>query len=329
MTPGEVAWLLLALLGFVGSAIYSGMETGLYTLNRVRLHILAHEGHRAALVLRRHLQHPTAMLTTLLIGNNIANYMGTAGVSVLLEKAGYNDWQTIGLNALLVTPLLFVFCEVLPKDLFAAHTDRLTYRMANLLDASRKVFRFTGLLPLISAFSDRLVRRLRDESRIAALHPRRQVTTLVLEGAGRGLLSEEQTSMVERVMALAGRTVRDEMVSWERVNWVSLSDPPQRLWELSDRSGQSRFPVLDSRGHVAGVVNVIDALHHDRAGCPPIEMLMRPVLLLPPSLSLRTALNRVQATGEPMAVIVEGDRPRGIVTVKDLVEPITGELANW
>ena len=86
-----VIWGMI-LFGFFGSALYSGMETGVYTLNRVRLHVLDHQGRRDAQRLRRLVDQPTGLLGTLLISNNLTNYVGTAGVGLLLERAAYGEW---------------------------------------------------------------------------------------------------------------------------------------------------------------------------------------------------------------------------------------------
>ena len=76
-------WSVMMALGLAGSAIYSGLETGAYSLNRVRLQVLSHKNNKAARLLERLVTRPVLLLSTLLIGNNLTNYMGTAGLTVL------------------------------------------------------------------------------------------------------------------------------------------------------------------------------------------------------------------------------------------------------
>ncbi len=322
-------WLVVMLLGLTLSSLYSGLETGMYSLNRVRLHILEHQGHAAAAALHRLAGKPTVLLSTLLIGNNIANYLGTAGLAVLLEGAGLTDTEIVIANVLIVTPLLFVFGETLPKDLFARYSDRLVYRFAGVLSVSRFLFTCTGLLPVVALFSEMVSRLLHSRQQIQIFHPKRQVGVLVKEGVGLGLLSDDQSAMVERVLALHEHTVADEMIPWERVVKVKLDDAPARLWELADRSSNSRFPVLDAQGQVRGIVSVNDALLHPRSACPPIAQLLKPTETLPHDQPLLPALRRLQHSHVGLAVVLKHQRPVGIVTVKDLVEAITGELASW
>ena len=330
MTTGQITfWVAVMLAGFIGSATYSGMETGTYTLNRVRLQVLADRGRRSAVALRKLLDKPSTLLATLLIGNNVANYCGTAGLAVLLEAAELSDWQAIVLNTLLVTPLLFVFGETLPKDLMAAHSDRLIYPLSPVLRVSRWVFTLTGIVPVVRLFSYGAMRLIGRGGDAAVFAPRRRVEMLVREGVGHGILSDEQSAIVDRVLRLNERQVRHEMIPWERVITVRLSDPPAKLWELADRTSRSRFPVLDHGGKVVGVVSVIDALMHRRDTCPPIGTLMTKPDTLRPDRAVRPALRHLQRSGSSFALVMDHDRPVGLVTVKDLVEPITGELTSW
>ncbi len=329
MTPWAVGiWALVMVAGLTGSALYSGLETGAYSLNRVRLQILAHQGRRTAKILSRLLHQREALLSTLLIGNNVSNYMGTAGLAVLLQWWGVNDWQVVVFNVVIITPVILVFGETLPKDLFAAYGDRLMYRFAGFLRGSRQVFLWTGLLPVVLAFSH-LLSRVTKGGRVTAYHPRRQVHVLVKEGVGQGFLSDAQSAMVERVLELSGRSVADEMVAWANVVKLNLHDPVAKLWQLADRTSFSRFPVVDESGAAVGLVRVRDALVHEPTACPPITDLMTPVVKLDIKTPLREALSTIQARRLAMAIVTRQKKPVGIVTVKDLIEPITGELVSW
>lgn len=327
----QILWLGLMLLGFAGSALFSGLETGAYSLNRVRLQIYHHQEHAAARTLRQMLDQPTELLTTLLIGNNATNYLGTASLAVILQGYNFSDWTAILLNTLIVTPMLFVFGETLPKDLFAAYSDRLMYRLAPVLQGTRRLFTWTGLVPLIGVFTRVLMAGMGQSGQMRPFHPRRQVQVLVKEGVGYGLLSDDQSAMVERVLELGDRSLRDEMVPWKQVETIRADAPPAMLWELADRSSHTRFPVLDGRGQVVGVISVMHALlHHQPETCPPIRQLMHPVTELPATTPLRRGLTELQRRRIPLVIVTDSHgHPVGLVTMKDLIEAITGELASW
>ncbi|MEM1108493.1 MAG: CNNM domain-containing protein [Planctomycetota bacterium] len=317
------------LLGFGGSALYSGMETGAYTINRVRLHVLADRGERTPVALRRLIDRPASLLATLLIGNNVANYLGTAGLAVILESMAFSDWQSILLNTLIVTPLLFVFGETLPKDTMAAHSDRLMPPLTPILTGSRWLFTFTALVPIVQMFSAGVLRLMNQPPGDQVFPARKRVEMLVREGVGHGLLSDEQSAIVDRVLQMGDGTVRQEMIPWASVLSVNVGDPPRRLWELADRTSRSRFPVIDSAGEPVGLIDIFDALQHSPDTCPPIHNLMTDTHTVDIHTPLRQALQRFQNESLGIAIVTENDLPVGVVTVKDLVEPITGNLSSW
>lgn len=328
-TSAFIFWSIATLVGFAGSALYSGMETGTYRLNRIRLQNRAHRGERSATFLRDMIANPPVLLGTLLIGNNIVNFLGTASLTRLFDGWGMTDTQTIIANILIVTPLLFIFGETLPKDMFGAHADRLMYRLAPVLNVSHFVFRWAGLLFVINSFTRVMFRMLGDRRGTAAFHPRRQVEILVKEGVGYGLLTDDQSAIVERVMSLSKRKVEDEMVHWEDVQTISPDADAQSIWSMAERTSRSRFPVVDGDDKVIGILHVMDALRQGRDHCPEVRDIMREALQIKNTLPLRKALRTMQHKHFALAIVMEDGSPVGVVSIKDLVEPITGELASW
>jgi len=324
-----IFWLALSMVGVVASGLFSGLETGVYSLNRVRLHLLSHRNNRSAQIMEKMLSNPGPMLATLLIGTNIATNLATSAMGVLFKSQSLGDWQIVGAVVLIETPLLLVFAETLPKDLFAAHADRLVYPFARPILWLKQLFAFTGLLPLITAVSHLCMKSLGGAESRSLTHPRRLMAKLVKEGLGRGLLSDEQSAIVERVMALADRSVADHMTPWDEAITMKVDATPQELWALAEEHSHKRLPVVDSAGAVAGVLDVTEAMLHDKDACPPIGQLISPAHVLPSCLGLREALRQMQDDSGPLAIVSDGDKPLGIVTVKDLIEPITGELPNW
>jgi len=325
-----LGWAAVMLLGFAGSAMYSGLETGAYSLNRVRLHVRAHQHDRPAERLRREVDNPARLLSTLLIGNNIANYIGTAGFAVILAARGFNDWQAILINVAVLTPALFVFGETLPKDLFAAHADRLMYRSWWMLTLSRWVFTAVLLSPAVRAFSAVVIRLMGRGGAEVALGPRRQVHAFVQEGVGHGLLSDEQSALVDRVLALSGQRVHERMVPWRTVTRVDASADANAVRAVAARTPHTRLPVVGKDGRVAGVVSLMEALAHEGDQAPPIAGLMHTPLRLSPDDPVYPTLRRMQRDRVALAVVEDAaGRPLGVVGIKDLVEPITGRLRAW
>ena len=325
-----ILWYAAVLLGLAGSAMFSGLETGIYTLNRVRLHVLAHTPRSNAAVLERLIDRPNRLLGTLLVGNNIANYAASLAIAALLDQAGYRGWSQVAINAAILTPMLFIFGEVLPKDFFRSHTNRLTYSFARPLRWLQRLLTWTGPLPLIDGVSWLLGRLLGAGERGAdMLHPRRVMTRLMKESVGHGLITPYQSDMIDRVLQMGRLRVRDVMTEWAGVTAARTSQPPEAVWALADRVPYTRLPLLDRAGEPIGLLDVADVLMHEPERCPPLQELARPLARIQPDASCRAALLTLQQHRTSMALVIENHRPIGLVTTKNLVEPIVGELDVW
>lgn len=329
MPDAMLFWVILMMLGFLGSALFSGMETGAYRLNRVRLYVYSSQGRSSAKSLERIVAKPSSLIGTLLIGNNLCNYVGTAGLGVILATFELPVWQAVLINTVLVTLVLFIFGETLPKDLFAAHCDRLMYPLAKLLVFLRALFTWTGILPIVVAISA-LAIRIVGKAEGGALTPRKRVEQMVREGAGVGLISVEQTELAQRALALSKRRVLAECTPWQQVLKVSERTDRTQLCAMVETSPRSRMPVVDGRGKIMGVVDMIDALLVDKDAAQPVREAMHPAVYLPGSTTVREALAQMQREHIGMAIVTRADgKPAGVVTMKDLVEPLTGEILNW
>jgi len=122
------------------------------------------------------------------------------------------------------------------------------------------------------------------------------------------------------------------MIPWSGVATVSIDDPlATRLAWIAARH-HTRFPVLDPSGQPVGVLSMIDALLEPKQ---PTEKLLQPAFECPADMSVPEALSKMRTQHQALAIVTEispedgTKRPVGIVTLKDLVEPLTGELLAW
>jgi len=325
------SWIILAAVFIVASGFYSGSETGAYCINRIRLRLRADTGDRRAVMLRRLLADEQGLLVSVLIGTNLSNYLTTVCVAYIFTTHYFAEGRAELYTTLIVAPVIFVFGEVLPKNLYQRHADRLVRGSMWPLVGSYFVCRALGLIGLLKGINRVLIRALSpsetDESEL--VHPRQEVVALLREGLGHGVLSEQQSLSVERVMRLQHVRVGHAMIPRSRTAVVQLDAGRERLLELIGQHDFSRLPVCtaDPR-RIVGVVNVYDVLQADAQAT--VEQLMHPPLRARPEESVMACLVRMQRARQPMAVVeTEGGRAVGIVTIKDLVEEIVGELAAW
>ncbi len=323
-TDALILYGTLAVLGIGLSALYSGMETGLYTMNRVRLALRRNEGDARAMRLGRLIDRPTRMLAVILLGTNIANATGTSAAAVLLEHSGLSGGWVVVVNTLVLVPVLLLLAEILPKDLFRLHGDRWCYACSAPMTITRHLLTVIGIVPLVELVG-RCAAHVMGSAGSASISARHRMSDLLKEGAGSGVLSAVQTALLDRTLELRHRTVGDEMITWSSVRTIS-ADASADTRAAALASPWTRLPVVDTDGAVLGVVSVIDlGLSPDQA----VRSLLQEAERFEVSTSVPEALTRLRHSGKPLGVVQRDGRPVGLVTMKDLVETLTGELVAW
>lgn len=325
MTPMEWTWLsIAALAGISVSALFSGMEMGLYTLNRVRLELQVAGGNRRAAMLARLLASPERMLAVILIGTNAANQLGAWSLAHMLHGGGFGPVGSIIIDTVILVPVLLVFAEILPKELFRSHGDRWCYALAPVMRTVEVLLTWIGLAPLCTQFG-RLVGTLVGNAETGQRPARERMAHLLLEGRDAGVLSEDQGELLNRAIAIRDQTVGEEMVPWSAIHTLTIDASTTQRHEAI-ASPWTRFPVVNQQGQVAGVVSVLDLHFHPHT---PASELMSEPLRLTPQQTVPEVLRLLRMHHTPIGIIESTDRqPLGIVTLKDLVGLLTGGLGD-
>jgi len=330
MTVGLALIIAGFAAGVLASALFAGLETGTYVLNKVRLELRIARGNRGAGRLARALSRPQDMLAALLIANNASHYWVTGLAVLLFTEGGARNPEFC--TTLVVTPLLFVLGEMVPKNLFRVAGETLTYRLGWIVTALMWVCRWTGLSALVAAISRAVLWLMpgEPETPAAALEPRQRLHSFLSEGHAHGVLSEYQSRMAHRVVALRSTMVREVMVPRPEVVSIPVDCTRERFVETLSGHNYSRLLVWrGAPGTVVGIVNVYDVLYDADNDAAPAGHVAEP-LKLPERMSVAEALLTLQRAHRSIGVVVD-DKARfvGIVTIKDLVEEIVGELEEW
>jgi CBS domain containing-hemolysin-like protein len=316
--------LLLLLLVFL-SAVFSGCETGLYSLSPLRVEADA-GSRRSARIIRWLLRNEYTLLITILVGNNLAIQLLTHVSEHAAERTGVvpPGWIEVVVT-LLLAPVVFYTAELLPKELFRLHPHRLVGIFAPLIAAAKILFLPVALpLRLLSYASVRVMRVERGS--LSRALGREAVVELFAEGTREGSLELGAEPLALNVLSLRSITLETEMVPWERVETLDGSAPVEEQRRVATASRFSRLPVVGPEG-VRGYVHQLDVL---RAGphAQPLDH-VRPLPALAPDLSVDRALQHLRRAGQRAALVGTPEAPCGLVTLKDLVETISGDLAGW
>ncbi|MEZ6243563.1 MAG: CBS domain-containing protein [Phycisphaerales bacterium] len=156
--------------------------------------------------------------------------------------------------------------------------------------------------------------------------PRERVASMLKSASAEGAFSGVQSSLADRALAFGAATVALEMVPWSAVHKIHADTPRHRLPPLFSRAKRARYPVVDASGRVLGVLDQLDA-HLDPAAA--VRDLITAVPRLAPTDLVHEALITIRAARARLAVVERHGRPVGLVTPKDLFEPLVGELESW
>jgi putative hemolysin len=320
-----------AIVALALSAFFSGTETGIYCLNRVRLRVRADQNDRRARQLTALVERPQDLVITTLVGTNVADYLATVCLTAfLLHVAVSENLAEIYATAIL-TPLILVFGGVIPKDWFQRESDRLMYPLALPLMWCRRVVRWTGLLPVLGRLTRVLIRWI-DPLRAEAeedLLPRTRIRRLLSEGAVSGGLSPFQRDTLERVMNISQVRLTKVMVPRQRAAIVPIDIARADLLRIARIAHFSRLPVYrDDPRKIVGIVNVYHVLTDEQE--KPVAAYVQEATCLHASETVPAALLKMQRARQVMAIVVDGaGNCLGLFTIKDLVEEIVGELEAW
>ena len=327
----EIFWSAACVVLLLAGAFFSGTEMGLYCVNRLRARLQAERrpglGNRALWWM---LRHPQETVIGILLGNNFVHYLLTVSATILaVDVLHLGPTKANFYMAAILSPLVFVFGDVVPKNWFQRDADRLMNQAAPLLGACLMFLRYTGVLWVFRQLT-RFVLWLAGHGTLKDLDsPRAEVVGLLREGGAHGAITAEQAQIIERVINLSQISVGSIMVPQRRVVSVSVDADRTTLDHIIESSRFSRLPVVGrNRRSIVGVVDIHDILADE--GGHPIEGYMQPALTIPASESAAAALVQLQKAEATLAIVTDSRHGVvGIVTLKDVVEEIFGELPEW
>lgn len=313
-------WMAAALgvVGLLLSALFSGSETGFYRANPLRLMLDARSGRPLARLLNWLTRHATVFVATTLVGNNVANYLVSLAVVLLVDSLGGNKTAEL-LGPVLLAPVLFVLGELLPKRMFYQAPNRLLYRCG-------PVFIFFAVLfapvsAVLWAFG-RLLERLSGESHphLQQVLARRGLHSILAEGDEVGVLRPAQRQMAQGLLAVAVEHVQRFCLSPWRLPRVPHDASRADVLRLARRHRAFALPVEDrTTRRLVGYVVVAEVALHSGQGLGPVRPLPK-IGHREPHIS---ALVRMYTEGHLMAEVVGPQgRTVGLLTTSTLIEPL-------
>lgn len=322
---GALIGALVALI--LLSALFSAAEIGVMTLNRYRLRHLADAGHRGARLASRLLARPDRLLGLILLGNNFANIAASSVATVLaLELYGEG---ALGIATVLLTLVVLIFAEVVPKTFAALHPERAAFPLSFILQPL-----LTLLYPfvwLINVIANRFLRLLGIDVRA---RPSAQITaeelkTIVSEA--RAFLPAPHQDMLLAILDLENIAVEDVMIPRGRIEGVDIDAEWDGVVQQLTHSRHTRLPVYrGSLDRVTGMVHVrkvLNLVRENRLDRESLHQALVEPYFIPRGTPLTKQLLNFKEIGRNTGLVVDeyGDI-QGMVTLDDILEEIIGDF---
>jgi len=317
--------LLIIILCLGGESFFSGMETGLVAINRLRLQHLVRRKIPGAQTLQYFLQNPDRLLGTTLVGTNICvTISSTLAVSLGVRALGTSGaW----IASAIMTLIILIFAEYFPKAWFQSFPSHRSLPFAPILKFTRII------LSPISVPLMMIVRFLIPVSRERDItaHPlitREEIVHLASEGKSTGILTPAEHQMIHEVILLPSKSCREIMMPRDKMVYVNADTSAPELLDLARSKVFNRFPVYDQKKkEFVGIVHIFDILADPEHENNKVTHYMRRPQFVGNHTPVDHILPRMRVTRQPM-VLITNDRFEviGLITQEDVLDEVVGTL---
>ncbi|MBR0373916.1 MAG: HlyC/CorC family transporter [Mogibacterium sp.] len=304
------------------SSFFSATETAFTSLSRVKIKNMAADDVRNADLVLELTDRYDQLLSTILIGNNIANIVTTAIATVLFIKIYGNIGATVA--TVVVTVVVLIFGEITPKNLAKDKPEEFALFAAPLINVIRIL-----LMPLNWIFS--LWRKLLDVMfgpSDSQAYSEDELITLVEEAKTEGSLGEAQSELITNAIEFESVEAIDVVTPRVDIVAIELGTSKKEIGQVFKSTGLSRLPVYeDDLDNIIGVLNQKDYHNYVIAEHRPVQEYIKPVVYVAETIKAAVLLKKMQANKTHIAIIVdEYGGTTGLVTMEDIIEELVGKI---
>lgn len=307
------------------SAFFSGSETALTSVNKIRLKSLEENGDKKAAQTLRVAENYERMISTVLIGNNIVN-IASASLATVIFTVLLGADKGAAVSTVVMTIVVLVFGEVLPKNYAKNNADSLALVVSGPISFLMAVFKpLSAALSALSGLMSRLTGGEDDKPSVTEEELKYIVESIEEEG----VLEENESDLVQS--ALEFDEIEVQEIVTPRVDMVTLDveDSWEEILELAKTSKVSRIPVYEgSIDNIIGLVHVRDILEDEISSSEhDIRSLLSQCLFVHKTMNLSGLLEKLRKEKMPLAIVTDDyGGTMGLVTIEDVVEELVGEI---
>lgn len=323
-TLGSIVAIVLALLLLLCSGFVSASEIAFFSLSPVDLSEVEEEHHRSDTKILKLRGESERLLATILIANNLVNVAIIMLLNFALMQVFHFavPWVEFLIMTIVLTFLLLLFGEVMPKIYSAQHSLSFCRMAAPVFTVLNKVFHpLSSLLVRSKGLTERIVSHGEDSLTVDELEQ-------ALELTDKKEIAEE-AGMLQGIIRFGGETVRDVMTPRVDIVDLEMRTPYPEVLKCIVENNYSRIPVYQgTEDNIKGILYIKDLLPHiSKPGNFRWQTLIRPPFFVPETKMIDDLLRDFQQNKVHMAIVVdEFGGTSGLVTMEDILEEIVGEI---
>ncbi len=314
--------VIIAAIFFEG--FFAGSEIGIISYDKIKIKHKESKGNKLAKFLLLMTKKPESTFSTSLIGNNIAYTSATILATAIIYE--YAKSYTPFIVAIILTPIMVVFGEIIPKMLYRRHANSLMLKSIPLITFFSVIFFPVNIIFIIlSKFLNLL---FKSKSKNVFLTKDELIKVLTISGNIEEF-KEYDKKIIKRIFEFGKKTSKDIMIPLISVIAINENDDVNIARQIFSETNYSRIPVYKDRiDNISGIVFAFDIYNAENAN-KLVGEISRPVLFIPETLKISNIMLKMQKSRQQMVVVVdEYGGASGIITFEDILEEIVGEIRD-
>ena len=328
MGPSDAINIIVLFILVLLSGFFSSAETAIISVNKIRIRSMVEEDVKNAALVAKIIEDSRKFISTVLIGNNVVNISASALATTFVSSLFGNVY--IGIGTGILTMIILVFGEVLPKTIASIHSEELSLAYAPVLLFLMKIF--TPLVFLLNIISGGILKIFGiDPDKITSGITENELLTYVEVSHEEGIIENEEKEMITNVVDFGDSLVKDVMVP--RVDMYTISDDINydELLFAFEKDKYSRLPVYQENvDNIIGIVYLKDVAFYkgDKTEFK-IESILRPANFTYEFKKTSELLIEMRNSSLSMCIVLdEYGAAVGLITLEDLLEEIVGEIRD-
>jgi magnesium and cobalt exporter, CNNM family len=321
--------IIMLLLLLVFSAFFSGSETALMAISKIRLKHLAEKRPVRVRLVQQLLEKPEKLIGAILLGNNLVN----VAMSAIATAMAISYWGERGIAYVtgILTIVILIFAEITPKVYAKHYNERVSFLTAPIMNVI--MIMLNPIVTAVTFISNRLLYLIGiDVSRIK-IPPltEEEIKTYIRIGWGDGAITTDERRMLSRVFTLNDKTVGEMMIHRENMAIIDVDASLQEILKIILETGYSRFPVKKGSGlEIIGFIHAKDLFRFMDKGKPEdLKEIIRPPYFIPADKKIDEQLRSFQALKLHQAVVQDiAGKVVGLITVEDILEELVGSIQD-